>query len=98
MVRPLDLTDAGSRDPAGDRPRGATGRWVLLLVAGWLVQAGLRAWLSRAQMVPLATPDESAYLIAARVISGGVTANFSYSTLYPAGYPLLITPVFWFTQ
>ena len=73
-------------------------RWVLLLVAGWLVQAGLRAWLSRAQMVPLATPDESAYLIAARVISGGVTADFSYSTLYPAGYPLLITPVFWFTH
>jgi len=62
------------------------------------VQAGLRAWLSRAQMVPLATPDESAYLIAARVFAGGVAANFSYSTLYPAGYPLLLTPVFWFTS
>jgi hypothetical protein len=81
------------REPAARRRR-----WVLLLVAGWLVQAGLRAWLSRAQMVPLATPDESAYLIAARVLSGGVTADFSYSTLYPAGYPLLITPVFWFTH
>jgi hypothetical protein len=67
-------------------------------VAGWLVQAGLRAWLSRAQMVPLAFPDESAYLISARVLTGGVTANFSYSTLYPAGYPLLIAPVFWFTS
>ena len=67
-------------------------------MAGWLVQAGLRAWLSRAQMVPLATPDESAYLIAARVFAGGVPANFSYSTLYPAGYPLLVTPVFWFTS
>ena len=73
-------------------------RWGLLLVAGWLVQAGLRAWLSRAQVVPLATPDESAYLIAARVLAGGSPANFSYSTLYPAGYPLLITPVFWFTS
>jgi hypothetical protein len=49
-------------------------------------------------MVPLATPDESAYLIAARVFAGGGPANFSYSTLYPAGYPLLITPVFWFTK
>src|SRR6516165_708302 len=49
-------------------------------------------------MVPLAAPDESAYLIAARVLAGGVPANFSYSTLYPAGYPLLITPVFWFTH
>ena len=96
MVRPLELTDAApvARPALADRRR----RWVLLLVAGWLVQAGLRAWLSRAQMVPLATPDESAYLIAARVISGGVTADFSYSTLYPAGYPLLITPVFWFTH
>ena len=103
MVRPLDL--AGSADvvtaPASSdeqEPGARRRRWVLLLVAGWLVQAGLRAWLSRAQMVPLATPDESAYLISARVMSGGVTANFSYSTLYPAGYPLLITPVFWFTH
>ena len=73
-------------------------RWGLLLIAGWLVQAGLRAWLSRSQVVPLAAPDESAYLIAARVLAGGVPANFSYSTLYPVGYPLLITPVFWFTH
>ena len=49
-------------------------------------------------MVPLATPDESAYLIAARVLAGGAPANFSYSTLYPAGYPLLIAPVYWFTH
>ena len=99
MVRPLDI--ARSAGPAVE-PRSATAtrgrRWGLLLVAGWLVQAGLRAWLSRAQMVPLAIPDESAYLISARVLTGGVTANFSYSTLYPAGYPLLIAPVFWFTS
>jgi hypothetical protein len=96
VVRPLELTDAApvTRPSPGTRRL----RWVVLLVAGWLVQAGLRAWLSRAQMVPLATPDESAYLIAARVMSGGVPADFSYSTLYPAGYPLLITPVFWFTH
>jgi len=73
-------------------------RWGLLLVFGWLVQAGLRAWLSRMQTVPLSTPDEAAYLIAARVLAGGVPANFSYSTLYPAGYPLLIAPVYWFTH
>jgi hypothetical protein len=99
VVRPLDLTDvapATAADAAAPAARGR--RWGLLLVLGWLVQAGLRAWLSRAQMVPLATPDESAYLIAARVLAGGVPANFSYSTLYPAGYPLLITPVFWFTH
>ncbi|HEV3294619.1 MAG TPA: hypothetical protein VG123_37025, partial [Streptosporangiaceae bacterium] len=61
MVRPLDLF--GSADvvtaPASSyeqEPAARRRRWVLLLVAGWLVQAGLRAWLSRAQMVPLATP------------------------------------------
>jgi len=91
VVRPLELTDAAP--VARPSPADRRWRWVLLLVAGWLVQAGLRAWLSRAQVVPLATPDESAYLISARIMSGGVAANFSYSTLYPAGYPLLIAPV-----
>jgi hypothetical protein len=96
----MDLGRRADVAAAAGRPAAARGRrrWVLLLVAGWLVQAGLRAWLSRAQTVPLAIPDESAYLIAARVFAGGVTANFSYSTLYPAGYPLLITPVYWFTH
>jgi hypothetical protein len=70
---------------------------VLLLVAGWLCQAGLRVWFSRMQTVPLVEPDESAYLIAARVLAGGPAADFSRSTtLYQGGYPLLITPVFWF--
>jgi hypothetical protein len=92
------LPDVAAAEAGGAASRsGPAWRWGLLLVAGWLVQAGLRSWLSRAQAVPLATPDESAYLIAARVLAGGVPANFSYSTLYPAGYPLLITPVFWFT-
>jgi hypothetical protein len=95
-----------ARSPLAMAPRESLGspvphparRWGLLLVAGWIAQAALRAWLSRAQVVPLASPDESAYLIAARVLAGGQPANFSYSTLYPAGYPLLITPVFWFTS
>jgi hypothetical protein len=97
VVRPLDLPSVA---PVTRREPGARDgrRWALLLAAGWLVQAGLRAWLSRAQTVPLSTPDESAYLISARILSGGVSANFSYSTLYPAGYPLLIMPVFWFTH
>jgi len=90
-----------SLDPSLSAPRQpflARHRWGLLLVAGWLFQAGFRAWLARGQGVPLANPDESAYLIAARVLAGGVGADFSNSTLYPAGYPLLIMPVFWFTQ
>jgi hypothetical protein len=99
VVSPVDV--AGDVAPAVTEPARrdtAARRWGLLLVAGWLVQAGLRAWLSRMQTVPLAIPDEPAYLIAARVLAGGVPANFSYSTLYPAGYPLLIAPVYWFTH
>jgi hypothetical protein len=72
--------------------------FALLLVVGWLAQAGLRAWFSRGQTVPLDNPDETAYLIAARVLAGGPAANFSGATLYRGGYPLLITPVYWFTS
>jgi hypothetical protein len=83
--------------------RSRTWLVALLLVAGWLVQAGLRAWFSRAQVVPLDNPDETAYLIAARVLAGGHAADFSgatlyHSTLYQGGYPLLITPAYWFTS
>jgi hypothetical protein len=70
----------------------------LLLVVGWLAQAGLRAWFSRTQAVPLDNPDETAYLIAARFLAGGPAADFSGATLYRGGYPLLITPVYWFTS
>ena len=89
----------GKASTAAERPdRTAARRWALLVAAGWLVQFGLRAWFSRGQSVPLANPDESAYLIAARVLAGGPATDFSYSTLYQGGYPLLITPVYWFTS
>ncbi len=95
---PADLRPPRSQAAPARRWLGPTRRWTLLLVAGWLCQAGLRAWFSRGQIVPLANPDESAYLIAARVLAGGPATDFSYSTLYQGGYPLLITPVFWFTS
>ena len=78
---------------------GSSGRlWVILLTVGWLVQAGLRVWFSRQQFMPLANPDETAYLVAARVIAGGPGADLSGSTMYQGGYPLLIAPVYWFTS
>jgi hypothetical protein len=107
-ITPADTAGAATLAPAPVRASASAGvrsgarrtawRWGLLLVAGWLVQAGLRAWLSRAQVAPLANPDETAYLIAARVLAGGPAANLSGSTLYQGGYPLLITPVYWFTS
>ena len=86
--------------PRGRRrvPWAAGRRWVILLTVGWLVQAGLRVWFSRQQFMPLANPDETAYLVAARVLAGGPGADLSGSTLYQVGYPLLITPVYWFTS
>jgi hypothetical protein len=71
---------------------------VLLLALGWLVQVGLRVWFGRMQTGPLANPDETAYLIAARVLAGGPAADLSNSTMYQGGYPLLIAPVYWFTS
>jgi hypothetical protein len=82
----------------GDGARRLRRRWVLLLIAGWPGQVALRVWFSRMQTVPLADPDESAYLIAARVLAGGPATDFSYSTMYQGGYPLLLTPVYWFTS
>jgi hypothetical protein len=92
-----------SARPDGPAPnRGALSRlgrrWVLLLALGWLIQAGLRVWFGRMQTGPLANPDETAYLIAARVLAGGPAADLSNSTMYQGGYPLLIAPVYWFTS
>jgi hypothetical protein len=98
------LIRSGETSPTGasiTRPRAAgwsARRWALLVAVGWLVQAGLRIWFSSGQSVPLANPDESAFLIAARVLAGGPATDFSYSTLYQAGYPLLLAPVYWFTS
>jgi len=84
---------------AGAGGSGSTGRlWVILLTLGWLVQTGLRVWFGREQFMPLAHPDETAYLVAARVLAGGPGADLSHSTLYQGGYPLLITPAYWFTS
>ena len=65
------LHPAAPARSAPPRARSAARRWGLLLVAGWLRQAGLRAWFGRMQVVPLANPDATAYLIAARVLAGG---------------------------
>jgi hypothetical protein len=71
----------------------------LALVLGYLAQVAFRLWLSRHQVVPLANPDESAYLVEARVLAhAGAPSDFSYGTLYQGGYSLLLVPVYWFTS
>ena len=102
VVRNIPVQDLRFQDPAGDTglPRPSRHRlwWALWLTLGYLAQVGLRLYLSRLQTVPLASPDESAYLITARVLAhAGAPADFSFGTLYQGGYPLLLVPVYWFT-
>jgi hypothetical protein len=84
-------------DPVAEVPavRHWSRRWALWLTLGYLGQVALRLWLSRSQSVPLANPDESAYLVIARVLAGaGAPSDFSYGTLYQSGYPLLLVPIY----
>ncbi|WP_051300589.1 hypothetical protein [Actinomadura rifamycini] len=81
--------------PDAEGARRARRRWALAFVLGWLAQVGLRVWLASGQTIPVATPDESGYLFAARVLTGGPDADMSYGTVYRAGYPLLLLPAFW---
>lgn len=92
---------ARARDGGAPNPRLRLGRragWPLLLIAGWLAQAGFRLLIAGGAAVPAAFPDESGYLIAARWLAGGPAADLSGSTFYQAGYPLLITPAFWLSH
>ena len=96
-----DLRLQDPRDDAEPKPPASRRRlwWALWLTLGYLAQIGLRLYLSRQQIVPLANPDESGYLIAARVLAhAGAPSDFSFGTLYQAGYPLLLVPIYWFTS
>ncbi len=59
---------------------------------GWAAQVAVRLWLGSGQTIPVATPDESGYLFAARVLTGGPDADMSFGTVYRGGYPLLLLP------
>ncbi|WP_395104432.1 hypothetical protein [Actinomadura sp. SCN-SB] len=91
--------------PAVRRPARPTGperradrrfrHWGLLLLLGWAAQVAVRLWMSSRQVMPVATPDETGYLFAARVLTGGPEADLSYGTVYRGGYALLLLPAFW---
>ncbi|MEV4255257.1 hypothetical protein AB0J52_19065 [Spirillospora sp. NPDC049652] len=70
----------------------------LLLLLGVVAQVLARLWLARARTGPVANPDESAYLTGARWLAGGPSADFTHHTFYQAGYPLLLSPLRWFSH
>jgi len=86
---------ARAASPDSPPPSAPARRWGLWLLVGWLVQAGIRVALAAGQTIPVANPDETGYLFAARLLTGGPAADISHSTPYRGGYPLLLLPAFW---
>ncbi|MFC5181863.1 phospholipid carrier-dependent glycosyltransferase [Actinomadura harenae] len=86
----------GASGTSADADAGLPGgrRWGPLLVAAWVVQVVVRLAFASGQSMPVATPDETGYLFAARVLAGGPPADMSYGTVYRGGYPMLLAPVF----
>ncbi|MEV0384502.1 hypothetical protein [Nonomuraea sp. NPDC050643] len=82
--------------PVVERRGGSPVGW--LLAAGWIAQVAVRLWLYRYHAGPVANPDETGYLLAARWLAGGAGADLSGSTFYHAGYALLLVPIFWLTS
>ncbi|MEQ4716358.1 hypothetical protein [Nonomuraea sp. B19D2] len=70
--------------------------WVL--AAGWVAHVGLRLWLYRYHTGPVANPDETGYLLAARWLAGGPGGDLTGSTFYQGAYPVLLVPIFWLTS
>jgi hypothetical protein len=95
-------------DAPPDGPSGAGGgtRWfdrrlwlAGLLVAGFVIQVLWRLFLVRELNAPAAHADEDGYLVAARALAGGAGGYSTENALFRrAGYPLLITPIYWFTS
>ncbi|XRQ11467.1 hypothetical protein ACN3XK_11450 [Actinomadura welshii] len=93
---PVAPAGPGTAAPGAAATGPSRRRWALLFGLGWLAQVAVRIWLSSGQTVPVATPDESGYLFAARVLTGGPDADMSFGTVYRGGYPLLLLPAFLF--
>ncbi len=91
----MTLAPVRTRPPAAPSSPRRSVTWVL--VGGWIAQLAVRLWLFRYHTGPVANPDETGYLLAARWLAGGPGGDLSGSTFYQGGYPLLLVPVFWVT-
>jgi hypothetical protein len=76
-------------------------RWLLpaALIAGLAIQILWRVWLAHYVITPIAHADEDRYLLAARVLAGGPGGLGNDTEAFRRlGYPLVLTPVYWFTS
>ncbi|WP_141577233.1 hypothetical protein [Actinomadura sp. WMMA1423] len=69
-----------------------------LLAAGVLAQAVVRLWFAWPRTGPAANPDETGYLLAARLLAGGPGGDLSGNTFYQGGYPVVLAPAYWFSH
>jgi hypothetical protein len=93
--------ESAASEVKGTEVEGAvprTRRWPLLLLGGWILQVAIRMWFAVHQTIPVLIPDESGYLLAARLLAGGAAGDLSGRTFYQAGYALLISPAFWLSD
>ncbi|MBE1535089.1 hypothetical protein [Actinomadura algeriensis] len=97
MASTIDLRPSAPPAPQRDgRQRRRALPW--LLVFGFLSQVSVRMWFARGRTGPAANPDETGYLVAARWLAGGPGGDLSGHTFYQGGYPLLLTPAYWFSH
>lgn len=73
-------------------------QWPLLLAAAFAIQVVARLIINVRQTAPILIPDEIGYLLGARLLSGGAAGDLSGRVFYQAGYSLVISPAYWFTD
>jgi hypothetical protein len=83
--------------------------WPWLLVSAFAIQVLARLYLYLNNEGAVVYPDEPGYLLPARILAGGPSATLPHCTgpqsdsclwsiMRPMGYPLVISPAYWFEQ
>ncbi|MFB6824584.1 hypothetical protein ACFCXA_23740 [Streptomyces virginiae] len=109
MTRLAPLSPAGPESdrsagdsPAESRPAASRwhARWVVpsALALGYVLNVLFRLSLVTEQDFPTVSPDESMYLVMARILAGRPTTEIAGDQVIPAGYSLLISPALRLTE
>ncbi|WP_460340590.1 hypothetical protein [Actinoallomurus acanthiterrae] len=93
VISPAERVDSTARLSALRRHR-----WPLLLVGGWILQVCVRLLFAEHRTAPILIPDETGYLLGARLLAGGAPGDLSGWSFYQPGYPLLISPAYWLSD
>lgn len=72
--------------------------WPVVMCGGWLAQVAIRVILAALHKFPVLIPDETGYLLAARLLAGGASSDLSGRTFYQGGYSLLLCPAYWLSD